>query len=354
MTIADEIMEQALEQNAAAVTPEVEAHEAPGKPAPAGFVDPLDEALFSDEALKDPATLKERANLLREQQKELLKIRRAAHNARAEAEAKTAKFKGTKNAVLGEKAALHSQQQILNALIADVQSGDPARFTQAVAKLSGANDPDEYWRKVATHLATGKPPTKEVPAEVLEMKREIEAMKAEKLAEVERQTEAQIDQQLMQARVQQVEAAKTYTDLPYVSSLASEQPALIDARIVDIRQQHYNRTGQPLDLRAACDIVEKEIASHFELLQRAGGARGVTNGERGAAAPVAGQAGTPERFAKPAAAPSAPSQQSTPRTLPSSLSSEPSATHRAVSDSEKRAAAIEAFERAGWFQQFGM
>ena len=65
MTIADEIMEQALEQNAAAVTPEVEAQEAPGKPAPAGFVDPLDEALFSDEALKDPATLKERANLLR-------------------------------------------------------------------------------------------------------------------------------------------------------------------------------------------------------------------------------------------------------------------------------------------------
>jgi len=359
MTVADEIIEQAIEQNAASVTPSVEAApaETPAaatKAPPAGFVDPLDESLFSDEALRDPKVIQERATLLRAQVKEALKIRQAAHNARAEVERRESKFKGTKAQVLSEKAQLQQQQQLINALVADIGSGDPGKFTDAIAKLTGSTDPQEYWRKVATHLATGKPPTKEVPAEVLELRREVEALKAQKEAEVAQQTEAQIDQQIYQARVAQLEQAKSYTDLPYVSSLASEQPALVDARIVDIRQQHYQQTGQPLDLRAACDMVETEIRSHYELLQRTGGANGQPNGNRGAAAPVAGQAGNPERIAKPVTVPSAPSQQSTPRTLPSSLSSEPAATNRSLSETERQAAAIEAFERMGLFANFGM
>jgi hypothetical protein len=187
---------------------------------------------------------------------------------------------------------------------------------------------------------------------VLELRREIEALKAQKQAEVEQQSEAEIDRQLYQARVQQIESAKTYTDLQYLPNVATENPALVDARLTAIRTEHYQRTGQPLDLRAACDIVEGEIRSHFELLQRAGGTNGHPNGARGAAAPVAGQAGNPERFAKPVAAPSASTQ--TPRTLPSSLSSEPAAANRGLSEQEKQAAAIEAFERLGLFQNFGM
>lgn len=358
-TVADEIIAEAMAQNAeragAAPADGAAPVAAPAaKPKPAGFDDPLDEALFSEEALRDPKVLQERAALLRTQVQEALKIRRAAHNARAEAQAKEAKFKGTKQQVLAEKAALQSQQQMLTALVNDISSGDPGKFTDAIARLTGATDPHEYWRKVATHLATGKPPTKEVPAEVLELKREIEALKAAKQAEVEQQSEAEIDRKLYEARVQQIEAAKTYTDLQYLPNVATENPALVDARLTAIRTEHYQRTGQPLDLRAACDIVEGEIRSHFELLQRAGGTSGQPNGARGAAAPVAGQAGNPERIAKPVTAPSAPSQQSTPRTLPSSLSSEPAAANRSLSETERQAAAIEAFERMGLFANFGM
>jgi hypothetical protein len=355
-TVADEIIAQALEQNAANAT-QAEPQTAPpaqGKRVPAGYEDPLDEALFSDEALRDPKVLQERAGLLRAQIKEAMKIRQAAHNARAEVERREAKFKGTKQEVLSQRATLQQQQQLMSALVSDISSGDPGKFTDAIAKLTGSTDPHEYWRKVATHLATGKPPTREVPAEVLELKREIEALKAQKQAEVEQQSEAEIDQRIYQARVQQLETAKSYTDLQYVPNIAAENPELVDARLTAIRTEHYNRTGQSLDLRAACDIVEGEIRSHFELLQRAGGASGQPNGARGAAAPVAGQAGNPERFAKPVTAPSAPSQQSTPRTLPSSLSSEPAATNRSLSDAEQKAAAIEAFERMGLFANFGM
>jgi len=356
MTVADEIIEQAIEQNAAAVTPDAEAPSAPvvAKSPPAGFVDPLDESLFSDEALKDPKVVQERAQLLREQVKEALKIRQAAHNARAEAQAKEARFKKTKEEVLAEKAAQRNWNNMTSAMREDMLSGDPARFIKAIARLSGKSEDDahEFWRgELAPALATGKPIKKELPPEVLELRREIEAMKAQKEAEVAQQTEAQIDQQIYQARVAQLEQAKSYIDLPYVSSLAAEQPALVDARIVDIRQQHYQQTGQPLDLRAACDMVETEIRSHYELLQRTGGASGQPNGNRGAAAPAAGQAGNPERFAKPVTAPSAPAQQ---RTLPTSLTTEPGATNRHLSESELRQAQIEAFEKMGLFANFGM
>ncbi len=351
MTVADEIFEQAIEQNAASVAGEAEivaTEAAPvAKTPPAGFVDPLDESLFSDEALRDPKVVQARAQLLREQFKEAMKIRSAAHNARAEAERRESKFKGTKAEVLSAKAQLQQQQNLIASALQDLNSGDPSKFTAAIERLSGAKDGAEYWRNIATHLATGKPPKRETDPEVL-------ALKAAKLAEVEQQSEAQIDAQLRNVRIQNIETAKTYNDLPYVSGLSAENPDVVDARLCDVMQQHYQRTGQPLDLRAACDIVEGEIRSHFELLQRAGGATSPPNGNRGAAAPVAGQAGNPERFAKPVTAPSAPSQQSTPRTLPSSLSSEPAAAHRSLSDSELKAAQIEAFDKLGLFQNFGM
>jgi plasmid stability protein len=353
-TVADEIMAAAIERNATSAAETPSAPSAAAKPPPAGFVDPLDESLFSDEALKDPATVRARAQLLREQVKEAQKIRSAAHNARAEAERREAKAKHTKQEALAEKSTARATNQYLNSIASDMESGDPARFVAGLERLKGVKDGNEYWRGIATHLATGKKPTRDVPPEVLELRAEVEALKQAKQAEIEQQTEAQIDAQLRDARIQQIETAKTYTDLPFVSQLSTEQPALVDARICDLRQQHYQRTGQPLDLRAACGMVEEEIRSHYELLQRTGKPSGQLNGERGAAAPVAGQAGTPERFAKPAMAPSTPKQQSTPQTLPSSLTAEPGATKRSLSEQEQRDAQIEAFDRLGLFANFGV
>jgi len=357
-TVADEIMAQALERNAAQPANEASQSSAPtpaaGKPPPAGFVDPLDESLFSDEALKDPKAIQERAALLRAQVKEAQKIRAAAHNARAEAERREARLKPLKQQTLSERAAAQSMNQYLNSIASDMESGDPARFVAGLERLRGIKDGNEYWRSIATHLATGKKPETHTPKELLELRAEIEALKQQKQQEIEQQSEAQIEQQLIAIRTQNIETAKSYSDLPYVSQLSTENPALIDARLCDLMQQHHARTGQPLDLRAACDMVETEIQSHFELLQRAGGAKGVTNGEKGAAAPVAGQAGTPERIAKPALAQSSPKQHSTPQTLPSSLIAEPGATKRSLSEHEQRDAQIEAFDRLGLFANFGI
>jgi len=356
-SVADEIMGAILERNeAAGETSSIVASPAPvTRPSTPGFEDPLDEALFSDEALKDPATLQARARLLREQVKEAQKIRSAAHNARAEAERKLDKFKSTKSSVLAEKGAVQSQAALINSALADLQSGDPTRFIAAVERLGNVKDGNEYWRKVATSLATGKRIEEPAPSkELLELKAEIDQLKQAKLQELEQQTEAQVDAQLRAVRVQQLETAKTYNDLPLISGLAETEPNLVDARLCAVRQEHFEKTGHPLDLRAACDIVEGEIRSHFELLQRANGPRGVPTGERGAATPAVGQAGKPEQIANPATVQSSPKQQSTPITLPSSLSSEPAATKRGLTEAEQRQATIEALERAGLFANFGL
>ena len=359
-TVADEIMSQALEQNAARGVTEPAA-EAKGKPARepvAGYVDPLDESMFTDEALSNPAKLQEARELLRKEMATAKDMRQKAHNARAEAERRESKFKGKKSDTLARESSLRAQEARLQADIADMQQGDPNRFIQAIGRLSNHPDPAKWWREnVATSLAKGeafKSKTAEIPKEIQD---QLDAIKAERESEKQafaQQQNAQAEAQIQQLRIEQVNVARTFDDLPQVRHLANERPAVVDARLSAIRMEHYQEHGTPIDIRGACALLEEEIRSHYELLQRAGNPNGVMNGDRGAAGFVPGQTGKSEQIAKPASAQSPPSRQQSLNTLPSSLTSEPAANKRGLTSSEKQAADIEAFERLGIFNNFGM
>jgi hypothetical protein len=323
---------------------------AAAKPPPAGFDDPLDEARFNELMTKDPAAARA---LLQTEVKNALSLRRAAHNARAESERKETKLRATRDAVLGDKQATTAQTQLLQREIQDLQTGDPDKFIAAVGRLANARDPHEFWTKVAVALAQGKP----VEAESAKPSKELEELRARQ-DRIEQERAAEIasreEQQILNLRVAQINEARTFADLGYVSSLANEQPVLVDARLVAIKQEHWDRTKQPLDTRSACGILENEIRSHFELLQRAGNPNGALNGERGAAAPVAGLAGKPELTAKPELAQRPPIHQAAVTAIPSALTAAPAATKRALSDAEQREAKIAELERLGLFSNFGM
>lgn len=351
----------ATEQSSPAVAPSP----APGfaqviKPGAPGFIDPLDEANFTAEKLATPEGIQAARDLLQAQVKEALNIRRAASNARAEVERRESKFKGTKQAILSEKQAITAQTQMLQRELADLQTGDPDKFINAVGRLTNSRDPNEFWTRVALALAKGKP----VEAEATKPSKELEELRARQdRIEAERAAEvAQREEQtILNLRVAQINDASTYTDLPYVHSLVNErdergqfpQVPLIDARLVAIKRAHYEQNGNAIDTRTACGILENEIRSHFELLQRAGTPSGTVNGEKGVAAPVAGLAGKPELTAKPEAAPRLPIQTAV-TAIPSALTASPAATKRALSEAEQREAKIAELDRLGLFSNLGM
>lgn len=323
---------------------------------PKGFVDPLSDEHFDEARLSTPDGIRAARELLQSELRSAKDIRQKAHNARAEAERREGKFKNTKQQTLADKAAVNAQANMLRSELAEIQSGDPARFTSAIARLANkSDDPIGFWREVATHIATGKKPEAQQSPELKEMRDEIERMKQEKVQERTAAQEYDLDRQIMAARHAQIEEAKTYTDLQFVSRFASEQPALVDARLVEIRQEHHRRTGQPLDLRVAADSLENEIRSHFELLQRAGNPNGAMNGEREAAASVAGLARQPERqIAKPEPVPSAPAQNRSVPGIPASLAAAPASNTRPLSKAEEKAAITAALEKMGLFNSIGM
>lgn len=330
------------------------------KPGAPGFIDPLDEANFTAEKLATPEGIQAARDLLQAQVKEALNIRRAAHNARAEAERKETKLKHTRDTVLGEKQATAAQVQFLQRELQELQAGDPDRFITALGRVANAADPHAFWNKIAIALAKGKP----VEAEAAKPSKEMEELRARQ-DRIEAERAAEITQREEQAilnlRMAQINDASTYTDLPYVHSLVNErdergqfpQVPLIDARLVAIKRAHYEQKGNAIDTRTACGILENEIRSHFELLQRAGTPSGTVNGEKGVAAPVAGLAGKPELTAKPEAAPRLPIQTAV-TAIPSALTASPAATKRALSEAEQREAKIAELDRLGLFSNLGM
>jgi hypothetical protein len=349
-----EILESVANERAAKETPATPAPAA--RPAPKGFIDPLSDEHFDEAKLSTPEGIKAARELLQAELKAAKDIRQKAHNARAEAERREGKFKGTKQQVLAEKAAVTAQMNLLRQELGEIQSGDPARFTSAIARLANkSDDPVGFWREVATHIATGKKPEVPQSPEVAELKARLQRMEDEKTQERTAAQEYELDQRILAARQAQLEEAKTYTDLQYVSHFANEQPALVDARLVEIRQEHHKRTGQSLDLRAAAGIVEEEIKSHFEMLQRAGNPSGAMNGARGAAAPEAGQARLPERqIANPESTPSASAQNRSVPGIPASLAAAPASNTRPLSKAEEKAAITAALDKMGLFGALGM
>lgn len=331
------------------------------RPEPKGFIDPLDEADFTDAKLGTPEGVRAARAVIQAQVKEALRLRTAANNRVAEATRREEKLGKTKQSTLSEKQATVAQTQMLQRELQDLQSGDPEKFIQVIGRLANAKDPYDFWNKTAIALAKGKPVEADVEGPIPKAVQErLDRIEAERAAEKEQQAkhiEQSTERQLFDLRVQQVKDATTFTDLRHVSALASdiEHVPLIDARLVAIKEEHFAKHNTPLDTRAACGILEAEIQSHFELLQRAGNPNGAMNGEREAAASVAGLARQPERqIAKPEPAPSAPAQNRSASAIPASLSAVAATTTRARTKAEKDAATIAGLEALGVFQNFGM
>src|SRR3954469_85748 len=102
-----EILESVANERAAKETPATPAPAA--RPAPKGFIDPLSDEHFDEARLSTPEGIKAARELLQAELKAAKDIRQKAHNARAEAERREGKFKGTKQQVLAEKAAVTAQ-----------------------------------------------------------------------------------------------------------------------------------------------------------------------------------------------------------------------------------------------------
>lgn len=330
------------------------------RPEPKGFVDPLDDERFADAKLATPDGIRAARDLLQAELKAARDIRVKARNGHAELERKTKQFKVEKSEFLTEREAVRGEKAMIAAHVKGLRGGDVKQFIAAVGALSGAEDPHGFWMDAAVELAQGKALEKRAGVVDEELRKEVEALKADRAAEREAQAkhlEQSTERQLFDLRVQQVKDATTFTDLRHVSALASdiEHVPLIDARLVAIKEEHFAKHGKPIDTRAACGILEAEIQSHFELLQRAGNPSGAMNGEREAAASVAGQGRLPGReIAKPEPAPGAPAQNRSASAIPASLSAVAATTTRARTKAEKDQATIAGLEALGVFANFGM
>jgi hypothetical protein len=107
--------------------------------------------------------------------------------------------------------------------------------------------------------------------------------------------------------------------------------------------EHYKSTKKPLTVEQACETLEKNLAVHFELSQRANGtAQASTNRENGTTGfePEAGRA-TSQEPPKPA------TSQAT--ALPANLSTSPGAALRPLSEEELEKQQIRQLEAAGFF-----
>lgn len=322
-----------------------------------GLDDPLDEALFSDEHLSTPEQIRAKAALVREQVSEALKIRRAAHNARAEAERREAKFRGTKQATLQEKSAVAATAQFLQGELAEIQSGDPDRFIAAVARLSKHSDPPAFWREVAIKLAQGPAPkaaaAKLDPEQQARLDR-LEQNERERVAAARRSEE---DSFIAEKEGELFTEAKASEAHPLLQRLESANRQNFEIGLRNAKLRGYQETGKPIDNKTACDMVEKELRFFSELSQRTDGTNGDTTREKETAALVAGQGGKPGRLAvaKTEPAQSSPTQKSsTVTTVPASLTAEPAASKRGLTESEKRQARLEQLDQIGFFANFGL
>lgn len=330
---------------------------APAKPAPRavpGLVDPLDEAEFADDKLTTPEAIRAAAAKIQTERKLAIDLRKKADNRAAEAVRKEAKFAKTKGGVLQEKSATTAQANFLAGELAELQSGDPSRFIAAVARLSKHPDPPAFWRDVAVSLAKGEGPKKE-PEIPKEVKERLDKIEAERVAEREAAEQRQFETQMWELRRAQVQFAQTSEEHVRLSQIARDNPRGVDEELIKIRTAHHKQTGQALDIKSACDILEQGLQDQFELLQRTGNRSAALNGEKGAATPAVDLTRQSEQqTAKPEPALSSPLKTQSVTAIPASLAGAPSATTRGLSDAEVRQAQIVELEKLGIYRKLGM
>lgn len=307
-------------------------------------VDPLAEELYAEEVLQTPEQAREAAKLLREERAKIAVLKRKALNAHAAVERREQKFKKTANQVLGERAFYQGWREEQEGIRKDRESGDPERFLTAFQKETKSADPLSYWKKVALHMAQGKPMAQEDKREVQadpELKAKVDRMEQHFIQQQERQETAYIEH----LKTQNLTFAQKSDETPFVKLYASEQPANIREAIAGIMLEEAQSRGRPIDVKTACGILEASLKAHYELSQRVGGN---TDGEKGTAGsgPDAGResSGQPP---KPESAPRAPA------TVPASLAATQGNARRALSHREQREQQVQSLPPE-FFRQFGL
>jgi hypothetical protein len=316
----------------------------PSKAAPSAedddATDPLDESLYSDEALATPEQLKAaRARLFKHLGK-VNELTRKSHRAHGAAEVREKKLERREESIKERETRVSAMERLQNQAIEDFESGDTTRFLTSVAKLSKTGDPVGFWRNCSIALAKGeafKPAEKAAIAADPELKARLEGLERV----VQERNAREENEQIERLKTQHFETAKSSADkFPLVAAFCAEKPERAREGIAAVMHEEFLRIGRAVDISTACGIIEAALSERYELSQRAGGK---TNGEKGTTGsePDAGRETSKE--------PPKPETAIAPATVPAALASHPGSATRAESAEERRQREIREFEALGFF-----
>lgn len=328
-------------------TPATEAKPAPGaeakpdaKAASTEPVDPLDPSLFTEDKLKTPEDFQKATKRLLGELSKVNDLKRKAIRAHGAAEVRERKVVQRETVVQGRETRAEAIERLQHQAIEDFESGDTTRFLTAVGKLSKTGDPVGFWKNAAIALAKGeafKPAEKAAIAADPELKARVEGLEQGVAAQRAAEETAQIEQM----KTRNYETAKASAEQhPHLAAFCAEHPARAREGIFAVMWEEFQRIGKPVDILAACGIIETELSARYELSPRADGK---TNGEKGTtgSGPDAGRETSKE--------PPKPETAIAPATVPAALASHPGSASRAETAEEQRARQIRELDAMGFF-----
>jgi hypothetical protein len=343
---------------APAAAPAPAAQAKPGAPAKAEGGDegnPLDESLYSEEALNTPEKVKEARERLFKHLGKVNELQRKANRAHGAASAREARIQKAEAGLQEREARAAAFERMAAGAVADLESGDAERFLTAVGKLSKSGDPASFWRNASLALVKGeklKPTEQKAVDADPELKRRLEVLERGIVAKQEREETDQLES----LKSQHLQTAQSSDQFPYVKAWANENPEIARESIVQVMTEEWTErakaagvlkdpsswhTVKPVDISTACGIIERTLKSQFELFQRADSTKSGQNGEKGTTGPEpdAGRE-TSKEPPKPEVAKA--------QTVPVSLASSPGSATRSETAEERRARQIRELEDAGW------
>jgi hypothetical protein len=308
-----------------------------GRKPPKEPLDPLD---FDPETLKTPEEMNAVKERIIKARRQALELTRASHRSHAAAEQRERKLLAKEQGVSERETRVAAWERVVSTSVDDLESGDSERFLTAVGKLSKSGDPAGFWRNAALSLAKGEK-LKPAQAAAVEADPELKQRLTALEQQLTGQRDAEFTAQIEHLKNRNLEAAKTNEASPRVAIYAGDERAApaIRERLAEIMVAGAKERGRPLTIQEACASLEEELSVHFELSQRADGQ---TTREKETTSPAL-ESGRDSRAALPT------KPETTPVTIPASLSSAPGSATRRRTEAETRAWQIAEAERLGLF-----
>jgi hypothetical protein len=310
-------------------------------------IDPLDEADFDETKLSSPAALKAARDRLLKARQQQVELTRASHRAHGAAGRREAAVERREQEVEQEKAAIVAYDRAFKASLSDMQSGDPDKFLTAIHRLGNVGDPAGFWRNISLKLASGGTFTEKEKAQAQadpEIQRRLQQIEDAVLGKQQAEQEASFKSQEEQLKARNLEFATKHEATPRVTAYATDPRTAEYTKeaLAEIMLSAYQQHGRPIDIRRACEILEENLAVHFELSQRADGtAQARTNRENETTGSV------PEAGRAPSQEPPKPATSQA--TIPATLSGSPGGAQRRLSEEELKREQIRQLEAAGFF-----